>query len=148
MAQVTGKALDRKLLGRVFRYVRPYKTQFWSAAVLTVFMGLLGPLRPYLIQLTLDEYILNYDGEGLRLMTMLMVAVLVIEAVVQFAQTYIANWLGQSVIRDLRMEVYRKIVNFKLRYFDQTAIGTLVTRAVSDIETIADIFARHPHHFW
>lgn len=142
MAAVTGKALDRKLLGRVFGYVRPYKQQFWTAASLTIVMGVLGPLRPYLIQVTLDDYILNYDAEGLKMMTMLMVAVLVVEAVIQFAQTYMANWLGQSVIRDLRMQVYRKIVNFKLRYFDQTAIGTLVTRAVSDIETIADIFSQ------
>lgn len=142
MSQVTGKALDRKLLARVFAYVKPYRSQFWTAAGLTVFMGLLGPLRPYLIQITLDRYVANFDPIGLRNITMIMVAVLVVEAVVQFAQTYLANWLGQSVIRDLRMQVYRKIVNFKLRYFDKTAIGTLVTRAVSDIETIAEIFSQ------
>ncbi|HAQ70400.1 MAG TPA: antibiotic ABC transporter ATP-binding protein [Flavobacteriales bacterium] len=113
--------------------------------VFTGFLVLLSagisPLRPWLIQYTLDNSIIVPNMELLQMLTMIIVGLLVLEGLVQFLQTYLANWLGQSVIRDLRVDVYRKISHFKLKYFDQTPIGTLVTRAVSDIETIADIFS-------
>lgn len=139
---VTGKAFDLKLFKRIMRYVQPYKTLFYFTAFLTITLALLSPLRPWLIQITVDDYILVSKPTGLRNMVLIMFALLVVEAIVQFFQTYLANWLGQSVIRDLRIKVYHHISSFRLKYFDHTAIGTLVTRTISDIETIADIFAQ------
>lgn len=139
---VTGKAFDMSLFNRILRYVRPYKTKFVFTGLLTVLLALLSPLRPWLIQYAVDHYITKPNKALLLNMTILLISLLVLEAIVQFFQTYMANWVGQSVIKDLRMEVYRKIVGFKLKYFDNTAIGTLVTRAVSDIETISDIFSQ------
>ncbi len=109
--------------------------------MLVLVAAVLAPLRPWLIQYTLDETIIIARTNMLKFMTMIIIGMLVLEAVVQFAQTYFANWLGQSVIRDLRVDVFRKITNFRLKYFDQTPIGTLITRAVNDLETIADIFS-------
>ena len=139
---VTGKALDLHILARVLSYSRPYKRTFVSAALLTILASLFTLARPLLVRMMLDDYILQFDAIGLLMMTMIMIAVLVGEVLVQFAQTYMANWLGQSVIRDIRVKLYRKIISLRLKFFDRTPIGTLVTRAVSDIETIADIFSQ------
>lgn len=140
-ASVSGKAFDMGLFVRVLRYVKPYRTMFIYTALLTFLSAGLAPLRPWLIQFTLDESIIIPNTALLQQMTIIIITLLVVEGVVQFAQTYMANWLGQSVIRDLRVDTYRKISNFRLKYFDNTPIGTLVTRAVSDIETIANIFS-------
>jgi ATP-binding cassette subfamily B protein len=138
---VSGAAFDMRLFARVMRYVKPYMTLFIFTGILVLLSAAITPLRPWLIQYTLDQSIIIPNEDLLRFLTILVVALLVLEAIVQFAQTYLANWLGQSVIRDLRIDVYNKITRFKLKYFDQTPIGTLVTRAVSDIETISDIFS-------
>lgn len=138
---VSGNAFDLKLLLRILRYSKPYRGVFFLAAMLVLVAAVLAPLRPWLIQYTLDETIIIARTNMLKFMTMIIIGMLVLEAVVQFAQTYFANWLGQSVIRDLRVDVFRKITNFRLKYFDQTPIGTLITRAVNDLETIADIFS-------
>ncbi len=141
MAGVTGKALDIKLLGRVMQYVKPYRTQFIWAAFLTVLMAGLSPIRPFLIQITVDKYILNSDFNGLVRMSVLMLLLLVVQSAVQYFQTYLTNALGQSVILDLRTNVFNHITKLRLKYFDHTPIGVLITRAVSDLETIADIFS-------
>jgi ATP-binding cassette subfamily B protein len=140
-SSVSGKAFDMGLFVRVMRYVNPYKTLFVFTGFLVLLSAALTPLRPWFIQYTLDQSIIIPNEELLGFMTLIIVGLLVLEALVQFSQTYLANWLGQSVIRDLRIDTYRKISNFKLKYFDQTPIGTLVTRAVSDIETISNIFS-------
>jgi len=141
MAAVTGKALDVKLLGRVLQYVKPYRRQFIWAALLTVLMAGLSPIRPFLIQITVDKYILNTDFNGLVRMSTLMLLLLVVQSAVQYFQTYLTNALGQSVILDLRTNVFNHITRLRLKYFDHTPIGVLITRAVSDLETIADIFS-------
>ena len=138
---ISGKAFDMSLFMRVMKYVNPYKTLFVFTGFLVLLSAGISPLRPWLIQYTLHNSIIIPNMELLQMLTMIIVGLLVLEGLVQFLQTYLANWLGQSVIRDLRVDVYRKISHFKLKYFDQTPIGTLVTRAVSDIETIADIFS-------
>jgi len=138
---VTGKALDWKLLKRVMRYVKPYNTTFVIAAFLTVFLAVGALLQPILIQRTLDVNILNDDYDGLVFMVGLMVAQLVIQTVAQYCQTYLTNTLGQSVIRDLRIDIFNHITSLRLKYFDRTPIGMLITRTVSDLETIADIFS-------
>ena len=138
---ISGKAFDMSIFMRVMKYVNPYKKLFVFTGFLVLLSAGISPLRPWLIQYTLDNSIIVPNMELLQMLTMIIVGLLVLEGLVQFLQTYLANWLGQSVIRDLRVDVYRKISHFKLKYFDQTPIGTLVTRAVSDIETIADIFS-------
>ncbi len=141
MAAVTGKAFDIKLLSRVLEYVKPYRKQFIWAALLTVLMAALSPVRPYLIQITLDKYILKADFNGLLKMTLITFGLLILQSFVQYFQTYLTNALGQSVILNLRTNVFNHITQLRLKYFDHTPIGVLITRSVSDLETIADIFS-------
>ena len=142
MTSVSGKTFDIPLFKRVMKYVDPYRITFLSTAIFAIALAFLSPARPMLIQYAFDHYILTPDMEMLFKITLLLVFLLVVESLVQFFYIYWANWLGQSVIRDLRMQVYNHILNFKQKYFDNTPIGTLVTRVISDIETIADIFSQ------
>ncbi len=141
MSDVTGNVFDVKIFKRVLKYVRPYRKQFNFTALLTIILAFLGPSRPLLVKYTVDNSIIIPDSELLIKLTLAMVALVIIETIVQFYQTYMANWVGQSVIKDLREETFHQISAFKLKYFDQTPIGTMVTRVVSDIETIADLFS-------
>ena len=141
MAEVTGKAFDWKLLKRVMRYVKPYQASFIIAAFLTVFLAASALVQPILIQKTLDNYILVDNYGGLLFMVELMIGQLIIQTVAQYYQTYMTNSLGQSVIRDLRIDIFNHITSLRLKYFDRTPIGVLITRTVSDLETIADIFS-------
>lgn len=141
MSKITGDAINVNLLKRVFEYVRPYRAVFrWSVA-LTLLLAVITPIRPYLIGYTLDKFILRGDYKGLVGMTILMIALLVLQTIVQYSQTLSTNTLGQSAIRDLRINVFNHISQLRLKYFDQTPIGQLITRTVSDLETIADIFS-------
>ena len=142
MAPVTGRAFDIPLFKRVLTYALPYRSVFILGLFLTIILAFLAPLRPWLIQFAFDNYILLKDKEGLLKIILLMTGLLFLESVIQFYNTYLTNWLGQSIIKDLRISVYKHILRLKLRYFDNTAIGTLVTRVVSDIETIAEIFSQ------
>ncbi|MCJ8211920.1 ABC transporter ATP-binding protein/permease [Mucilaginibacter sp. RS28] len=138
---VTGNAIDWKLMGRVMHYVRPYRITFAIAAFLTVFLAVVVLIQPILIQKTLDNYIVVGNYDGLVFMVGLMIAQLIIQTLAQYYQTFLTNSLGQSVIRDLRKDVFNHIISLRLRYFDRTPIGMLITRTVSDLETIADIFS-------
>jgi ATP-binding cassette subfamily B protein len=138
---VSGKMFDMQLLKKVLQFIHPYTSLFVWTGILILFLGILAPIRPWLIQYTVDHFIVVPDQEMLRNVTILMVVILFLEGYFQFLQTYMANKLGQSVIRDIRMKLYKKLNNFQLKYFDNTPIGTLVTRVVSDIETIANIFS-------
>jgi len=141
MAKVSGNAVDVNLLKRVFRYAYPYRRIFAWSIFLTLLLAVLAPLRPWLIQYTLDKYILLNDSSGLVNMSLLMVGLLLIQTGVQYYHTFFTNVLGQSVIKDLRVNVFNHISSLKLKYFDRTPIGQLITRTVSDLETIADIFS-------
>lgn len=138
---VTGNAIDWKLMGRVMHYVKPYRLMFGIAAFLTVFLAVVVLVQPILIQKTLDNYIVAGNYNGLVLMVGLMIVQLAVQTLAQYWQTYLTNGLGQSVIRDLRMDVFNHITSLRLKYFDRTPIGMLITRTVSDLETIADIFS-------
>jgi len=140
-AAVTGKALDWKLLGRVMHYVKPYRGTFILSVFLTIFLAGNGILQPILIQKTVDDYILKDNYNGMVFMVELMIGQLLIQTVAQYYQTYVTNWLGESVIRDLRIDIFNHITSLRLKYFDRTPIGVLITRTVSDLETIADIFS-------
>lgn len=142
MSEVTGKALDWKLLGRVMHYVRPYRMLFFVSTFLTIFLAANALIQPILIQKTLDNYILKDNYGGLLFMVELMLGQLLIQTITQYYQTYLTNKLGQNVIRDLRIDIFNHITSLRLKYFDRTPIGVLITRTVSDLETIADIFAQ------
>lgn len=141
MAKVTGKAVDVSLLKRIFQYVVPYRNIFVWSIILTVILAILAPIRPWLIQLTLDKYIIENDRSGLLNMTLIMTGLLLVQTFVQYFHTFYTNVLGQSVIKDLRVNVFNHISSLRLKYFDRTPIGQLITRTVSDLETIADIFS-------
>ncbi|WP_276358906.1 ABC transporter ATP-binding protein [Daejeonella sp. H1SJ63] len=141
MSKVSGNAVDVNLLRRIFRYVTPYRNIFTKSIILTVLLAVLAPLRPWLIQYTVDSYILLNDFRGLVNMSFIMVALLLIQTFVQYYHTFYTNVLGQSVIKDLRITVFNHISALRLKYFDRTPIGQLITRTVSDLETIADIFS-------
>ena len=141
MSKVSGKAFDFKLFKRTMSFARKYRTLFTATALITIFMGLLAPVRTLLIQKTLDDYIQTGDSEGLLTMTLIMVSILILHAFSQFLQNYYANYLGQVIVKDLAVTLYNKIINYKLRYFDQTPLGTLVTRVTSDMQSVSNIFS-------
>jgi ATP-binding cassette, subfamily B, multidrug efflux pump len=138
---VSGKTVDLRILGRIFSYVRPHRKNFFLAVLTTVSMAFLAPVRPYLVHYTIDNYIARPDEHMLLVMTLIMAGLLLAEALFQFADSFLTNMLGQNIIKDLRVQLYRHILQLRLKYYDNTPIGTLVTRAVSDIEVIADIFS-------
>ena len=140
--KIVGKTFDFALFKRVMNYISPYSLVFFSTSIFAVFLAFLSPARPILIQYVFDNFILIPDEEQLLKFTIILVGLLCVETLVQFFYTYWANFLGQSVIKDIRMELYNKILRFKQKYFDANPIGALVTRVVSDIETIADIFSQ------
>lgn len=137
-----GAALDTGLLTRVMGFAKPYMKVFYFTLFLTIALAALGVARPILIGQAVDVYVINSDPQGLLRLMLIVAGLLFLEAVAEFYNTYYSNWLGQSVTIDLRNRLFDHIVSFKLKYFDRTAIGTLVTRCVSDIETIAQIFSQ------
>jgi len=138
----TGNIIDFVLLKRVLAFAKPYRLQFTIAAISAVLLSVLGPMRPMLINYAIDNYILIPNEEKLLDITVLLLVLLFFEAFIQFFYIYLSTWIGQHVIEDLRAKIFKHILSLKMKYFDNTPIGTLVTRAVSDIETIADIFSQ------
>jgi len=138
----TGNVIDFVLLKRVLAFAKPYRLQFTIAAISAVLLSVLGPMRPMLINYAIDNYILIPNKEKLLNITTLLLGLLFVEAFIQFFYIYLSTWIGQHVIQDLRAKIFKHILSLKMKYFDNTPIGTLVTRAVSDIETIADIFSQ------
>ena len=142
MSKVGGKAFDFKLFVRVLAYAKPYRLLFIFSVVLTVVLGAMGTARPILIRQVIDDAILGSDAPMLLNLTLILVGLLVVESLGQFAFMYAANWLGQSIIKDIRIELYDKLQAFTHSFYDKTPIGQLVTRVVSDIETISQIFSQ------
>ncbi|WP_353137230.1 ABC transporter ATP-binding protein, partial [Pseudopedobacter sp.] len=141
MSNTSGKTYDWNLLKRVFAYARPYKKMFFWSVILTLAIAALAPIRPFLIQHIIDDYVVYSDYNGLVNMSVILVVTLIVQTVVQYYHTFLTNSLGQSVIKDLRKDVFNHITKLRLKYFDKTPIGQLITRTVSDLETIADIFS-------
>ncbi len=139
--KISGNAYDSKLLGRLAKYIQPYKTVFWVSVILTILLAAVAPALPLLVEYTLDHYILSGKGEGLTNMLILMFALLIAQTIIRYFHTLMTNTLGQSVIRDIRIQVFNHITNLRLKYFDNTPIGRLITRTISDLETIANIFS-------
>ena len=139
---VSGNIVDFKVLKRLLTFVRPYKVKFYLLILLTILLGALAPLVPVLIQYTLDTYVVFGHYAGLAKMITVLVGLLVVQSLVQYAHTYLSGWLGQYVIRDIRIKLFEHLLRLNLKFFDKTPIGQLVTRTVSDIETLADVFSQ------
>lgn len=143
MAQTkTGKAIDFKLLKRVMTFTKPYKKVLYLSMFFSMVLSFLSPIRPFLINYAVDNYIMIENADQLQFICIVLLGILFLEAIFQFFYIYLATWLGQHVIQDMRAKVYQHILKLKMTYFDNTPIGSLVTRAVSDIETISDIFSQ------
>jgi len=138
----SGKAFDFKLFRRLLEYTNTYRWIFYSVAFAAMAMSGLAILRPELLQRAIDISIVPKDGEGFLFYVILMIGVLVLEVLFQLAFIYYANWLGQNVIRDIRVKLFELMLSFKMQYYDKSAVGRLTTRAVNDIETISSIFSQ------
>ena len=132
---------DIALLKRVLQFASPYKKRFYLSIFLGLVLAAFTPVRPYLIQVTVDKYIAGQNYNWVIYITIIQIVFLLLETWLRFFFSYITSWLGQSVVKDLRVTVYRKVLHLNLRQFDKTPIGTLTTRTVDDIERINDIFA-------
>lgn len=135
------KFFDFDLLKRVMRYAAPYKRRFYWSVALAIILAAFTPVRPILIQLTVDKFIAQGIWEWVLIITIIQVAFLFLESGLRFYFSYITAWLGQNVVKDLRVKVYKKVLSLNLSQFDKTPIGTLTTRTVDDIERINDVFA-------
>ncbi|MCL4282960.1 MAG: ABC transporter ATP-binding protein/permease [Flavobacteriales bacterium] len=142
MSTAQGKAFDVGLFKRVMRFVQPYRRLFWITFALTILLSVVGVVRPVLMGVMVDDHAAKGDLRGLYIIMAVVVGLLLLEAAVQFYQAYWTSWLGQTVTYDLRQQLFAKIAGFRMRYFDRTPVGTLVTRVVSDIETIEEIFSQ------
>ena len=138
---VTGKAFDSNLLRRIFIFSKPYRRVFYASIGLTITLALLGPLRPLMTQYILDHYLSPGDVRGLLVMSAAMLFVLVTQSILQYFHSWNTNLLGQNVILDMREVLFKRMSQFRIQYFDKTPVGASVTRSVSDMETIADIFS-------
>src|SRR6478609_11113671 len=137
----SGNIIDFKVLRRILQFVSPYKGRFYLIVVLTVFLGILTPIRPYLIQYTLDEHVQYGDYWNMVNIMLLILGLLIVQSIMQYVHTYVSGRIAQFVIRDIRVKLYEHIVNLRLKFFDKTPIGRLVTRTISDVETLADVFS-------
>ncbi|WP_207433797.1 ABC transporter ATP-binding protein [Sabulibacter ruber] len=137
----TGSAFDWEVLRKIFRFVKPYQKVFYLVVFLTVASAILATIRPFLIQEMVDKQILQYNWQGVNRMFMWLIGLLVAHTVVSYFHTYFAGWLGQYVVRDIRVKLYEHILKLRLKFYDRTPIGTLVTRNVSDVETLSDVFS-------
>jgi subfamily B ATP-binding cassette protein MsbA len=142
LEKVKGKIFDVKLFTKLLVFVKPYNITFYGVLTSAILISLLSTLTPYLLKVVVDDYLLLKNYEGMQSIIQIMIAVLFLEVVFMFLFTYYANWLGQKVIKNLRVKVFDKILKFKMSFFDKNAVGRLVTRTVNDIETIASIFSQ------
>ncbi len=142
MEKVKGKIFDVKLFSKLLVFVKPYNYTFYGVMFTAILISLFSTLTPYLLKVVVDDYILVKNFEGMQSIILLMMLVLFLEVIFMYLFTFYANWLGQKVIKDLRVDVFEKIVKFKMSFFDKNAVGRLVTRTVNDIETIASIFSQ------
>ncbi len=136
------KAFDTRLFKRILQYTKPYKSRMYGVILFAVLLSIFAALRPYLLKQTVDEYIKTQDKIGLLNYIILMAVVLMLEVLSNFFFTFWANWLGQDIVKDIRIKLFKHMLSFKMKYYDNSPVGQLVTRSVSDIESIAKIFSQ------
>lgn len=139
--QSSGEIIDTQVLKQLYSYVKPYRLQFYFLVFLTIALAVLAPTRPYFIQVAIDDYVAKGNGSGLLNIIYILIGLMILQAVVQWAHTYYSGWIGQVIIKDIRISLYKHLLKLRLKFFDNTPIGRLVTRNVSDIETLADVFS-------
>ncbi|MGM9508307.1 ABC transporter ATP-binding protein [Larkinella sp. GY13] len=137
----SGQIFDWITLRRLYAFVKPYQLHFYGLILIILLSAVLAPVGPLLIRYTIDSKIATGDYPGLTKMLILMIAILVLQGIIQFFNTYLSGWLGQNVIRDIRVQLYQKVLKLRLKFFDNTPIGRLVTRTISDVETLSDVFS-------
>jgi ATP-binding cassette, subfamily B, multidrug efflux pump len=137
----SGEIIDMKVLRQLYTFVKPYQAQFYFLVFLTIALAILAPTRPYYIQVAIDDFVAVGDVAGLVRIIYILVGLMVVQAVAQWAHTYYSGWIGQVIIKDIRTRLYKHLLKLRLKFFDNTPIGRLVTRNVSDIETLADVFS-------
>ena len=133
---------DRALFGKIMAYAKPYQGYYYLVMLSAILLSTFSTLTPYLLKVAVDDYITPRLYEGLLFFILIMLATLLLEVIFQYVFVYFANWLGQMIVKDLRATLFQKLIHFKMAYFDTSAVGRLVTRAVNDIETIASIFSQ------
>ncbi len=136
------KSFDTRLFKRILEYTKPYKKRYYSVISWAILLSVFAALRPYLLKNTVDGYIKTQDSQGLLIYVVIIGAVLLLEVLSQFYFVFWANWLGQDIIKDIRIKLFKHITSFRMSYFDNEPVGKLVTRSVSDIESIARIFSQ------
>lgn len=136
------KAFDTKIFKRILEYTKPYQLRFRGVIIFALSLSVFAALRPYLLKQTVDGYIKTQDANGLLFYVMLMGIVLMVEVFSNFFFVYWANWLGQDIVKDIRIKLFKHMLSFRMKYYDNAPVGQLVTRSVSDIEAIARIFSQ------
>jgi len=142
MSSTKGSIFDFKLFSKLMKFVSLYKRTYYFVLLSAILLSGFSIVAPYLLKIVVDDYISLGDFDGMVLMILLMFGALISEVIFQFLFVYYANWLGQRIIRDLRVKLLDKILSFKMAFFDRNSVGRLVTRAVNDMETIASIFSQ------
>lgn len=142
MSTSTGKAFDIKIFVRLMSFAKKYRTRFFIAASSTILLAGFSVLSPVILMTAIDDFVANKNPTTLLYYTIAMLVVLLIQVLFQFSFIYNANWVGQHIIKDIRTKTFKKILDFKMSYFDNSSVGKLVTRVVSDIETIANFFTQ------
>ena len=142
MAEKNKKIFDVSLFTRLLQYIKPYRTVFVISLFCVVGLALFGAFRPYVLKEAIDVKIANKEYNGFVLYMVIMLALLILEVVSQLLFIYYASWLGQSVVKDIRVKLFKHMLKFKMTYFDKSSVGVLITRAVTDMERIADIFGQ------
>ena len=137
-----GAAFDIKLIARIIKLAKPHRKLLWLAIVFTLLLTALAPIRPMLVQYTLDHFVEHKDKAGIQLFSIYILIHIILNSLVLFGHTYITNLLGQKVIKDLRMRVYNHILSLSSSFFDHSKVGMLITRSVSDVETVSNFFSQ------
>jgi len=139
--EILGKAYDARLMKRLLQYIKPYKFYVLSAIALNIIVAALGPIRPYLTKIAVDDYLVSKDYHGLLLIILLLTASLIAQSVIQYVMTYAMQYIGQKTLLDLRMQIFEHLQKLALRFFDRTPIGRLVTRVTNDVESLNELFS-------
>ena len=140
MKKPKSKVFDAQLFKRLMHYIKPYRGFFILALTTVIGLAVFGALRPKVLQLAIDQNIEQKFEPGFLNYMLLMLGLLVLEVTCNLLFIYYASWLGQSVVRDIRIKLFKHILGFKMKYFDNSSVGVLITRTVTDMERIADIF--------
>jgi ABC-type multidrug transport system fused ATPase/permease subunit len=142
MSKESGKAFDTGLFKRLLRYTKPYRPTFYGVALSAILLSAFAVMTPFLLRMLIDDAIMKSDAEKLFYLVVAMLVVLLAQVIFQLLFNYYANWLGESVIKDVRIKLFQHMLDFRMTYFDKSSLGVLVTRAVADMQRIGEIFSQ------